>query len=198
MTRRPLAARMHHPGQHLPEMPGSGSARIGPRTSDNDRAPSRVRRRSVPRRTGIPGTRRPGRQRHAAVSGGQQKPLKRGPVALVGEGRVVVNCPRVLRATDQQNHARSVGLSPQRTVVAISTLDGYMGFLSLRPAPASLRSPGQLASLPHEVASVAVAASWSGSAVSERKSLSAGVCAGQRACPCWGHVVSGRQWARIR
>jgi hypothetical protein len=179
-------------------MPGSGSARIGPRTSDNDRFPSRVRRRSVPRRTGIPGTRRPGRQRHGAVSGGQQKPLKRGPVALVGEGRVVVSCPRVLRATDQQNHGRSVGLSPERTVVAISTLDGYMGCLSLRPAPTRLTALARAASQPHEVASMTVAASWSGSAVSERKSFSAGVCAGQRACPCWGHVVVGRQWARIR
>ena len=145
--RRPLAARMHHPGQHLPEMSGSGSARIGPRTSDNDRAPRRIRRRPVPRRTGISGTRRPGRQRHAAVSGGQQKPLKRSPVRLVGKGRVVVNFPHILRATDQQNHGPSVGLSPQRTVAAISTLDGYLGCLSLRRRrPASLRSPGQPAS----------------------------------------------------
>ena len=126
------------------------------------------------------------------------KPLKRGPVRLVGRGRVVVSCPRVLRATDQQNHGRSVGLSPERTVVAIFTWDGYMGCLSLRPAPTRLTALAGAASQPHEVASMTVADSWSGSAVTERKSLSAGVFAGQRACPCWGHVVVGRQWARIR
>jgi hypothetical protein len=183
MTRRPLAARMRHPGRHLPKMSGSGLARIGPRTSANDRAPSRVRRRSVPRALELPA--RDSRD----VNATQQcrvfklKPLKRGPVALVGEGRVVVSCPHVLRATDQQNHGRSVGLSPQRTVVAIFTWDGSMGCLSLRPAPTRLTALAGAASQPHEVASMTVAASWSGSAVSERRSLPAGVCAGQRACP---------------
>jgi hypothetical protein len=93
----------------------------------------------------------------------KQKPLKRGPVRLVGEGWVVVNCPCVLPATDQRNHGRSVGLSPERTVVAISTLGGSMGRLSLCPAPSRLTALARAASQPHEGAPMTVAASWSGS-----------------------------------
>jgi hypothetical protein len=59
-------------------------------------------------------------------------------------------------------------LSPERTVFAISTLGGYMGCLSLRPAPTRLTALAGAASQPHAVASMTVAASWSGSAVSER------------------------------
>ena len=61
-------------------------------------------------------------------------------------------------------------------MVAISTLDGYMGCLSLRPAPTRLPALAEAASQPHEVASMAVAASWSGSAVSEHN-LCPPVCA---------------------